>query len=154
TFTDNAGDTHTAQWAFDSATQAGTVNETARSVSATHTFTVAGIYMVTLTVTDACGNAATTNTVSGLPAMVVIYDPNGGFVTGGGWMNSPAGAYSANPSLTGKASFGFVSKYQKGTTVPTGETEFQFQLANFTFHSTSYDWLVVSGARGQYKGLG
>ena len=86
--------------------------------------------------------------------MVVIYDPNGGYVTGGGWLNSPAGAYAANPSLSGKASFGFVSRYAKGATIPTGETEFQFQVANFNFHSSNYDWLVISGARAQYKGTG
>ena len=48
-----------------------------------------------------------------------------------------------------KASVGFVSKYQKGNNVPTGETEFQFQVAKFNFHSTSYDWLVVAGAKAQ-----
>jgi len=37
TFTDNAGDTHTAQWALDSTTQAGTVNEASGVVSATGT---------------------------------------------------------------------------------------------------------------------
>ena len=86
--------------------------------------------------------------------MVVIYDPDGGFVTGGGWINSPAGAYLANPSLTGRASFGFVSKYQHGANVPTGNTEFQFRAASFNFKSTAYDWLVIAGARAQYKGTG
>ena len=51
-------------------------------------------------------------------------------------------------------SFGFVSKYQKGAAIPTGETEFQFQVANFNFHSATYEWLTVSGARAQYKGSG
>ena len=37
---------------------------------------------------------------------VVVYDPSAGFVTGGGWINSPTGAYTANPSLAGKANFG------------------------------------------------
>lgn len=78
----------------------------------------------------------------------------GGFVTGGGWITSPAGAYTPNLSLTGKANFGFVSKYQKGASVPTGQTEFQFKVANFNFQSTSYDWLVIAGARAQYKGTG
>lgn len=85
---------------------------------------------------------------------VVVYDPDGGFVTGGGWINSPAGAYVADPALVGKANFGFVSKYQKGATVPTGATEFQFKVANLNFKSTAYDWLVVAGARAQYKGVG
>ena len=48
---------------------------------------------------------------------MVVYDPAGGFVTGGGWINSPAGAYRADPALTGRANFGFVSKYKKGATV-------------------------------------
>jgi hypothetical protein len=63
-------------------------------------------------------------------------------------------AYLADPALSGRANFGFESKYQKGATAPTGETEFQFQLANLSFHSDSYEWLVVSGARAQYKGSG
>jgi len=57
-------------------------------------------------------------------------------------------------SATGKASFGFVSRYQKGATAPTGSTEFQFRDGGLTFHSTSYQWLVVAGARAQYKGEG
>ena len=50
--------------------------------------------------------------------------------------------------------FGFVSAYRAGATTPTGQTEFQFELAGFNFHSSSYQWLVVSGARAQYKGTG
>lgn len=73
--------------------------------------------------------------------MVVVYDPDGGFVTGGGWIDSPIGTYMANPNLVGKASFGFNPKYQKGATIPTGNTEFQFRVANFNFKSTSYDCL-------------
>ncbi len=83
--------------------------------------------------------------------MVVIYDPGGGFVTGGGWFDSPIGAYTLNPSLNGKASFGFNSKYQRGANIPTGSTEFQFRVADFNFRSSSYDWLVVSGARAHIK---
>ena len=57
-------------------------------------------------------------------------------------------------SLSGKANFGFVSKYQKGATVPTGDTEFQFKAGNLNFKSNVYEWLVVAGARAQYKGSG
>src|SRR5437016_9242026 len=57
-------------------------------------------------------------------------------------------------SVSGKANFGFVSKYKAGATTPTGETEFQFQEGNLNFHSSLYDWLVVSGALAQYKGSG
>ena len=154
TFTDAGGGTHTAQWTFDGSSQAGTINESTGAVSAAHTFTTPGVYMVGLAVTDSCGGSGTASTVGGLDALVVIYDPDGGFVTGGGWINSPAGAYVPSPTLTGKANFGFVSKYQHGANVPTGQTEFQFRVANFNFHSTAYDWLVVAGARAQYKGTG
>jgi hypothetical protein len=87
---------------------------------------------------------------------LAVYDPTAGFVTGGGWINSPAGAYQADLTLTGKATFGFVSKYQKGASVPVGNTEFQFHAGNMNFSSTTYDWLVVSqnGVRAQYKGYG
>ena len=100
--------------------------------------------------TDLCG--AEKSTLS----YAVFYDPNGGFVTGGGWIQSPAGAYKPNPSLVGKASFGFVSKYRKGSDVPTGNTEFEFSAGNFKFRSTAYDALrlVIAGAKANFKGYG
>jgi hypothetical protein len=84
----------------------------------------------------------------------VVYDPNGGFVTGGGWIDSPAGAYTPDPTAAGKATFGFVAKYKKGATVPDGNTEFQFKAGDLNFKSTSYDWLVVAGSKAQFKGTG
>ena len=75
-------------------------------------------------------------------------------MTGGGWINSPVGAYAANPTLTGKASFGFVSKYQTGAKVPTGQTQFEFAMGSFDFHSAIYEWLVVPGPKAQYRGSG
>ena len=156
TWTDANGGVHTARWTFDGVPDApfpaGTGTSGAANTS--HTFTTAGVYMVSLTVTDECDSAGTANQVGGVDAMVVIYDPNAGFVTGGGWINSPAGAYTADPLLTGKANFGFVSKYKKGASVPTGETEFQYKVGNLNFHSTSYQWLVVAGAKAQFKGSG
>jgi hypothetical protein len=108
-----------------------------------------GVYTLTVTAVDKAGNGYTSDSIT-----FVVYDPNGGFVTGGGWFTSPAGAYSANQTLTGKATFGFVSKYQKGANIPTGQTEFQFHVANLNFHSESYDWLVVASTKAQYKGTG
>ncbi len=56
---------------------------------------------------------------------------------------------------TGKATFGFVSKYKKGATVPDGNTEFQFKDGGLSFHSTSYDWLIVTGSDyAKFKGDG
>lgn len=157
TFTDaNARDAHTAEWQVGEVVLQGTVSESGGSgtVSDTFVFNTAGVYLVSLTVRDNGGLSDTATTVDELIAMVVVYDPEGGFVTGGGWIDSPEGACTADPTLTGRASFGFVSKYLKGAQVPTGQTEFQFRVANLNFRSISYEWLVVSGARAQYKGSG
>jgi len=113
-------------------------------------FTEAGIYYdVMLTVTDPSG------ATDSCTATVVVYDPSAGFVTGGGWINSPSGAYKPDGTLVGKANFGFVSKYKKGASVPDGQTEFMFQTANLNFHSSSYEWLVVTGSDyAKFKGMG
>jgi hypothetical protein len=49
-----------------------------------------------------------------------------------------------------------VSKYLEGTTVPTGNTAFEFTAGDLEFHSTSYEWLVVTqgGLNAQFKGSG
>jgi hypothetical protein len=59
-------------------------------------------------------------------------------------------------TVSGKATFGFVSKYRKGASTPDGNTEFVFKAADLNFHSTSYDWLVVNqgGSNAQFKGTG
>jgi hypothetical protein len=107
-----------------------------------------GVYNVVATVNDP------NYTVASETALFVIYDASGGFVTGGGWINSPGNASTLFPDAVGKANFGFVSKYEKGATKPTGNTEFNFQAGNLNFKSTSYEWLTVAGARAQYKGTG
>ena len=142
-------DTQRITFAWDDGTSSTIVPTVIGTASAAHSYTSAGVNTVLATVTDATGDSA-----SAKFEFVVVYDPSAGFVTGGGWINSPAGACAADATLTGKANFGFVSKYQKGATVPTGETEFQFQLANLNFHSSVYQWLVVSGPLAQYKGTG
>ncbi len=118
--------------------------------SASHVFSQAGVYAIQMTATDDDSGEKTES------VMAVVYDPSAGFVTGGGWILSPAGAYKANVSLTGKASFGFVSKYLKGAIIPTGNTAFAFDVAGMAFASQSYEWLVVnqSGTNAQFKGSG
>ena len=145
-------DTHSASWDWDDgSSSAGTVAETNGSgtASGAHVFTSAGVYRVVLKVTDDDGASD-----SAAFEYVVVFDATAGFVTGGGWINSPPGAYSADPNAAGKANFGFVSKYQKGKSVPTGDTTFQLQFATFNFQSTAYEWLVIAGAKAQYRGQG
>ncbi|HKY42034.1 MAG TPA: cadherin-like domain-containing protein, partial [Pyrinomonadaceae bacterium] len=142
----------------DGTTTNGTVTEANGSgtCTASHTYASPGVYSVTVTVTDDDTGSAT----RGIDLQfIVIFDPNAGFVTGGGWIMSPAGACQLNPecaTLTGKANFGFVSKYKKGSNTPDGQTEFQFHAGGINFHSSAYDFgsLVVSGFKAQYKGAG
>ncbi len=146
-------DTHTGvmDWG-DTTTSAATIVETNGSgtATATHTYTAAGVYTLVLTITDKDGGSGTCTY-----QYVVVFE-TGSFVTGGGWINSPPGAYTANPALTGKATFGFVSKYQKGSTTVIGNTEFQFVAGNLNFKSSSYDpaSLVIAGAKAMYSGSG
>ncbi len=139
-------------------TSTGTVSGTSTTSSAfpaTHTFTMAGVYTINVKV---CDSAAPTRGCGVQSVWIVIYDPNGGFITGGGWLNVDSQSY-CDPTVcgttqTGRANFGFNSQYKKGATVPTGETEFNFTDGKMDFHSTVYSWLVVSGYKAQYKGTG
>ena len=108
-----------------------------------------GVYSLQVRGADEMGNVASEKAV-----VLVVYDPENGFVKGEGWLDSPQGAFADNSSLAGKASFKFLAKYEKKANVPSGETEFVFAPADMTFKSTSYDWLVVSGAEALYKGVG
>jgi hypothetical protein len=88
-------------------------------------------------------------------ALLAVYDPTAGFVTGGGWINSLPGASTQFPDAIGKANFGFVAKYKKGQSTPEGQTQFDFQAGNLNFHSETYSWLVISGpnsSKSQFKG--
>jgi VCBS repeat-containing protein len=146
-------DTHVCVVDWDDGTApetvAGVTVNGSGSCSANRTFTTPGVYTISMKVVDDDGGESNSMTV-----MISVFDPNGGFVTGGGFFNSPAGAYAADPSATGRANFGFHSKYQKGAKVPIGQTEFQFKAGDLKFDSDAYEWLVVSGARAQYKGTG
>ena len=144
-FTCNKG-TATLDWGDETNLTYSTNSETKTE---SRTYLDAGVYTVTLTIEDCCGRSYSREF-----RYVVVYDPDGGFVTGGGWIDSPAGAYAANTNLTGKANFGFVSKYKKGQQTPTGNTQFQFKAGDLNFHSDNYDWLVIAGHKAMYKGTG
>jgi hypothetical protein len=90
-------------------------------------------------------------------AFDVPIEPQVGFVTGGGWIDSPAGAYRADPLLAGRASFGVNAKYLHGGDRLAGDTEFQLQFADINFHSREYLSLFIGGPNSSlavWNGLG
>ncbi len=147
-------DTHTAVWDWgDGATSAGAITETdgVGLITGSHAYAAAGLYTVTVTVSDNFGHSTTATY-----QYVVVYDPNGGYTNGGGGIMSPAGAYSPNPALAGKLTFSFYAKYRKGGTTPEGQLRFYFRPADLRFESTRYDWLVVDlpNKTAQLQGAG
>jgi hypothetical protein len=75
-------------------------------------------------------------------------------VTGGGWIESPTGAYTADPALAGRASFGLVAGYKREGALPTGNIDFHLSGARLQFHATAYESLEIEGARATFQGVG
>jgi hypothetical protein len=139
TFTDaGTNDTHTASvnWG-DSSTSAGTVTETlgAGTVSASHAYSAAGAYTVTLTVTDDNGGA--TSVIAETP-IAVFSATDDGWTAGAGIVASPSQAYTptntSDPNHQGLAGFAFVAAQP-----PTGNawegTAFKLHSAGMIFTS-------------------
>lgn len=152
-FTDpGTPDTHVASFDWGDGTVDPPVAATSPAAGS-HAYTEPGIYTVKVTVTDDDGGAG-----EAVFQYVVVYDPAAGFVTGGGFIVSQAGWCRLDDlcaGAEGKANFGFVSKYKRGATVPTGSTEFNFSAGRLNFHSSVYDWLVVTGSNyARFKGSG
>ncbi|MEU7938397.1 family 43 glycosylhydrolase [Microbispora bryophytorum] len=143
--------TCTVDWK-DGTTRPGAV--AGGTCTARHTYAKPGVHEPAVAVADDDGATAS---ATGRP--VVVYDRDAGFVTGGGWIDSPPRAYRANPALTGMATFEFTARYAKNAAgkdhaTPTGSTTFSFQSGPMEFTSTAYDWLVVSGGEVRYRGIG
>lgn len=135
-------DSHTVSWNWGDGTLSEVVAENLVNIS--HTYTQTGVYEVEATVTDSDGAMT-----SSLYRYVVVYDPEGGFVTGGGWI-VPGGSSSEPGDIlpfidgTSKANFGFVVKYHTGATTPEGNLEFHYNAGDFHLHSLDTEWLVVT----------
>ncbi len=70
-------------------------------------------------------------------------------------VNDTSTTYDFEPTdTTGRATFGFVVKYQKNASTPGGNLLFQFQAADLNLKSSSFDWLVVAGPLASFQGTG
>lgn len=134
-------DSHTAtiDWG-DGTTGSGSVSEAngAGSAVGTHRYAVPGLYTVKVTVTDKDGGAGSSSY-----QYVVVVDPNGPFVTGGGQAEAPEG----------RAQFSFVVNY-KGQATPSGHGQFKLTAGRFDFRSSGYDWLVAASGKAVFAGSG
>jgi predicted outer membrane repeat protein len=148
---------YSAIWDWgDGETSEGTIDGENGIFTGSHIYPDPGVYKVSLEVSEVKESSGLSGLLkTAVYQYVVVYDPEAGFVTGGGWFDSPAGAYRDDPSMQGQATFGFVSRYKKGADVPTGNTAFDFATGGLHFQSTSYEWLVVTGSDyAKFKGSG
>ncbi len=102
TFWDKPGNKHTGKWLIDGTSVNATITEPVGNQNGKSTgsykFNAPGVYKLQMNITDQNGVTSYANTQGDLEAIVVIYDPNGGYTNGGGWYQSPAGALVSNPS--------------------------------------------------------
>ncbi len=83
-----------------------------------------------------------------------LTDDAAGFVTGGGFIQSPAGALVADPTRTGKGSFGIDLDYVAGAARPSGDFSFSLNGRGtpFALVATAYDFLVIRGSSARLAG--
>jgi len=116
--------------------------------STTHTYTSVGKYTISVTVTDSTNLSDT----SAFPAYVLVYGTSGRLVSTSS-VNTPAGAFKADSSFTGVASFSFQPDWRNNA-VPTGQ--FHLDLSNGALHvdGTVFEWLYINGNEAHFQGVG
>lgn len=119
-FTDAGADTHTCAITWDD----GSTDSFAGSGSCdrSHTFAHAGMYTLKVQVTDD-DDGSDSATV-----LVIVYDPDAGFVTGGG--NTADGHFTLNPKYLPQERLNGKVTYSSG---------------DLSVRSTELEWLVVTG---------
>jgi hypothetical protein len=112
--------------------------------SATCTYTRAGVYTVSATVSDEDGGTS----ASAFYRSVIVFDPEGGSVTAGAFYDIPGQGDR-------KAHFTFSAGFVSGqTTVPNGMVSFWIPDREIDFQSTDLEMLVVSEDRALFWGTG
>ena len=101
-----------------------------------------GVYTLTVEAVDVAGNTAMES------RSFIIFDPEVGFATGGGWFVPGGPTSDLGDTLPGldsssPAQFGFVVKYKPGATTLKGQLQFQYRQGNFNLHSNGIEWLVI-----------
>ncbi len=147
-FTDpGALDTHVAVWDWgDGTITNGTVTETngSGSVSNSHTYRVAGVHEIILTVTDNNSGVGTQ-----IFQYLSVYSP-----TAQGLFSAGQKFISQYPNLSGNAKFGLSYKYKGDVPVSNRQFSMEIQSANFVFNATTISSFVVANGIGVLRGTG
>ena len=115
-------------------------------------FNQAGMHRLCVRGRDVLGN-----TGAEVCALLPVYDADGGFVTGGGWLHStPDACRPADEcgAIGGRSNFGFNIRYKKRAALPSGHLNFVIKDVDLHFTASHFDWLVVKGPRASFKGKG
>jgi len=81
--------------------------------------------------------------------ILVVYNPEGGFATGGGWIVPEDDRLNTHPDV--RANFGFDAKYKQDD--PMGHLEFRYSDGFIDLKSSSIERLVITGRKiVQFKG--
>lgn len=151
-FSEGCGDTHTitVDWGDEDASNAVTtaiVDEADDSYSSTYTYTQTGIYLVSITITDAAGNSSSYtaennvliyNPICGSARMAASYDdPNDGLA----YHVFARARYNGQGQIEARSGFRFYRRGQGGQN-------------SFYFRSTDVSAMVISGNTASITGQG
>lgn len=85
---------------------------------------------------------------SGISKVIVVYDPKGGFASGGGWVES----HDEVAGQSGRAKFSLNARYKRDESM--GSLRFQFIMEDMYLRSSKIDWLVIIGDYAYMQGQG
>ncbi len=129
----------------------GAFDETVEDLVIPLGFDEAGTRSLCITCTDSAGNVSREECLS-----LVVFDPDAGAVFGCGSVHSPEGSCTLTDAcaIRGRAQLEFTAKYRDGESEPRGHLVFRFACDELELYSSSYEFLVVDGARAQFQGSG
>ena len=139
----NTDDTHTCAIDWGSGSQPGDVSTP--GICSSNLPLGAGMYDITVTVTDDRGLSATDGVA------VTVIDP-ALMAAGSGVIMSPRGAVAAAPTAVNRAIFSFAVAYPDGAMTPAGPVTFTY--SHGTFQATTLELLLIEGAAITIQGSG
>lgn len=122
---------------------------TDQTITWNYTYPAPGVYAVSVQLVDIGGKTAEETY-----RYMVVFDPDGGILTGQGRIESPVGAYLPDPLFEGQAIFRILSTYPKDGTIPVGTARFYLCAGDLLFWSNQLDWLVINDSKVKLKGSG